>query len=520
MTSFLLTLVVSLFAHSVHSYSFVKHRSTVTLREPPLIISHNSHHGSLLLRQRHGRRKIVMSDNSKQPFTISSLFGKSSSSKVATDQKRVADTEHSNKIDPHPSVRRHINPLNLLYPATRARIASKALSSSGDDEILSVHPDVVSGILPNGFSYIILPNRSPPGRFEAHLQVFSGSADELEPQQGIAHLTEHVAYMGSRKRERLFGTGSQTNAYTDFHHTVFYAACPTFTPGTDIAMLPMALDALADVMEARVESARLEKERAAVLSEMTMVNTIEYRVECQILSTLHRENRLAKRFPIGKEVLIRNWKTDDVKTWHRIHYRPDNVLLYIVGDINVQDAERIIEAKFGGITSEKHGSEIRIPELKNEASLIADAIVHGENVVKSAQSWHYPPIVHEWCMPSKSLGALSPSAANLGNNVEVPDRFKTNGYDLQLQRPYELDEKTDFLQTEFVAPGKKIRPHIFRYVLDEKKTLGWLLFRVQLCMLTYFSSRLPLEYHSTVMSYYKLFLFIYLPSAQSNLSRT
>ena len=92
-------------------------------------------------------------------------------------------------------------------------------------------------------------------------------------------------------------------------------------------MLPMALDALLDVMEARVESSRLEKERAAVLSEMTMVNTIEYRVECQILSTLHRENRLAKRFPIGKESLIRSWQTDDVRTWHRTHYRPDNVLL-------------------------------------------------------------------------------------------------------------------------------------------------------------------------------------------------
>lgn len=114
-------------------------------------------------------------------------------------------------------------------------------------------------------------------------------------------MTEHVAYMGSRKRELLFGTGSQTNAYTDFHHTVFYAVCPVKTPRGGVPMLPMALDALVDVMEARVENSRLEKERAAVLSEMTMVNTIEYRVECQILSTLHRENRLAKRFPIGKK---------------------------------------------------------------------------------------------------------------------------------------------------------------------------------------------------------------------------
>lgn len=31
-------------------------------------------------------------------------------------------------------------------------------------------------------------------------QVFAGSANELESQQGMAHLVEHVAYMGSRKR--------------------------------------------------------------------------------------------------------------------------------------------------------------------------------------------------------------------------------------------------------------------------------------------------------------------------------
>ena len=230
---------------------------------------------------------------------------------------------------PHPSVRTHISPLNRLMGSEQEPVMTK----TGKSEPLPTHPSVKSGVLDNGLPYVILPNKSPAGRFEAHLQVFSGSADELEPQQGIAHLTEHVAYMGSRKRERLFGTGSQTNAYTDFHHTVFYAACPVQTPRGNIPMLPMALDALVDVMEARVENSRLEKERAAVLSEMTMVNTIEYRVECQILSTLHRENRLAKRFPIGKEVLIRNWQNDDVRTWHRTHYRPDNVLLYLVGDI-------------------------------------------------------------------------------------------------------------------------------------------------------------------------------------------
>ena len=296
-------------------------------------------------------------------------------------------------------------------------------------------------ILPFFFSIHIL--------FNYILNIHLFVADELEPQQGIAHLTEHVAYMGSRKRERLFGTGSQTNAYTDFHHTVFYAACPVKTPRGGAPMLPMALDALLDVMEARVESTRLEKERAAVLSEMTMVNTIEYRVECQILSTLHRENRLAKRFPIGKESLIRTWTTDDVRTWHRTHYRPDNVLLYIVGDVDPKEAEAIIEEKFGAITAEKQAAEMKIPEIKKEAGSLADAVV--KSTVKAGQSWHYPPVRHDWCIPP----GLEVDE-KLIKPIEVVD------YDIHLQKPYPLDEKVAFLETKEVEDKKQIRPHIFR----------------------------------------------------------
>ena len=272
----------------------------------------------------------------------------------------------------------------------------------------------------------------------------------MEPQQGIAHLTEHVAYMGSRKRERLFGTGSQTNAYTDFHHTVFYAVCPVRTPMDGSPMLPMALDALVDVMEARVEEDRLRKERAAVLSEMTMVNTIEYRVECQILSTLHRENRLAKRFPIGKESLIKSWQVDDVKSWHRTHYRPDNVLLYLVGDINPDEAEKVIKEKFGRLSAEKQGKEIRLPEIKEQAKDLADAVVGG--TVKASQSWHYPPVRHDWSI-FKDMDV---------NEKLIIAKRTDDEYDIDLQDSYSLDEKVDFLKTEEVAPGKTIRPHIFR----------------------------------------------------------
>jgi predicted Zn-dependent peptidase len=171
------------------------------------------------------------------------------------------------------------------------------------------------------------------------------------------------------------------------------------------------------------------------------------------LSTLHRENRLAKRFPIGKETLIRSWQNNDVRTWHRTHYRPDNVLLYLVGDVNVDEAERVIAEKFGHLTAEKQAAEIKIPALKQEAALLADAVVSG--TVKASQSWHYPPVRHDWSLPKDYP---------LPEKLDLPVNGATD-YDIHLRQPYALDDKVDFLQTHEVAPGKKIRPHIFRHEL-------------------------------------------------------
>lgn len=91
-------------------------------------------------------------------FTLSSLFG-GGNTNPSSSSAAAAST-----VQKHPSVRPHRSPLNLLSPD------HKHVSPE-----LPLHPEVTSGVLENGLSYVILPNRSPPGRFEAHLQVFSGS---------------------------------------------------------------------------------------------------------------------------------------------------------------------------------------------------------------------------------------------------------------------------------------------------------------------------------------------------------
>lgn len=112
-------------------------------------------------------------------------------------------------------------------------------------------------------------------------------------------------------------------------------------------------------------SSRVEKERRAILSELQMMNTIDYRVDCQVrtrevnfilscywicitkhclnfctvssgaqlLQHLHSENKLSKRFPIGLEEQIKKWDVDKVRKFHERWYFPANATLYIVGDI-------------------------------------------------------------------------------------------------------------------------------------------------------------------------------------------
>ena len=221
---------------------------------------------------------------------------------------------------------------------------------------LEPHPDLLTGELPNGLRFVVLPNETPPGRFEAHLEIHAGSVDERPDQQGLAHVVEHVTFLGSRRREGLLGTGARSNAYTDFHHTVFHVHAPLANgalPGSP-PMLPQVLEALAEIaFDPELLPARLEKERAAVLAEAQMMNTIEYRVDCQLLRWLHAENALGERFPIGLPDQVRGWQRADLLEFWSTWYFPANATLYLVGDfgegVTTEGAAKAVEAAFGRV---------------------------------------------------------------------------------------------------------------------------------------------------------------------------
>ena len=179
--------------------------------------------------------------------------------------------------------------------------------------------------------------------------------------------------------------------------------------------------------------------------------------QCNILSTLHRESRLAKRFPIGKEKLIREWQRDDVLRFHRSHYRPDNVLLYVVGDLDIAATEKVIAMKFSHLSADRHAAELT-DVAKSEAGALARSLVE---TVKSGQSWHYPPARHAWS-ERREGGAVNPHSGD----------SPAGDYDVHLQQVYEMDDLNLNNLPEVVASsGALVRPHIYRHELLQSFSL-------------------------------------------------
>jgi len=262
------------------------------------------------------------------------------------------------------------------------------------DQPLPVAPTLKLGQLDNGLRYVILPNKLPPNRFEAHLEMHVGAVNENENQQGLAHVVEHVTFLGSKKRERLLGTGARSNAYTDFHHTVFHIHSPLHNAGTKESLMPQVLDALTEIaFEPEMLATRLEKERLAVLSEAQMMNTIEYRVDCQLLTYLHAENLLGERFPIGSTDQVKKWDIHNLREFWQRWYFPANATLYLVGDFDqsVDSLEAEIHKRFGKIPAGRMLAPGEESYQQRQQKLLAASVANANGSTSNGQAGNGAP---------------------------------------------------------------------------------------------------------------------------------
>jgi zinc protease len=219
---------------------------------------------------------------------------------------------------------------------------------------LPISPLVNTGKLANGLTYYIHKNPRPEHKLELRLVVKAGSMLEDDDQQGLAHFTEHMAFNGSTnfKRNELVSYlqsigvkfGADLNAYTTFDETVYILPIPT----DNAQVVEQGFQVLEDWAHGlSLNDADIDSERGIVLEELRIGKGVDDRMNKVLLPKVLNGSRYAERLPIGKEHIIRHFKYDALKRFYRDWYRPDLMAVVAVGDIDPDQAKKLIERHFG-----------------------------------------------------------------------------------------------------------------------------------------------------------------------------
>ena len=238
-------------------------------------------------------------------------------------------------------------------PSSAAPIAAPLSLWPQAQSDLPADPAVRFGTLANGLRYAITRNATPPGQVSMRLRMGTGSLQEADPQQGLAHFLEHMAFRGSAQvpdgevkisLERLgLKFGPDTNAFTAQTQTVYMFDLPR----NDATSLDTGLKLLREVGGAlSLEARTFDTERGVVLSEARLNDNPSFHMARAQQGFLLQGQMAGARMPIGKTDILQSAPVTLVRDYYRAYYRPERAALIIAGDVEPSDIENRIKAHF------------------------------------------------------------------------------------------------------------------------------------------------------------------------------
>ena len=214
-------------------------------------------------------------------------------------------------------------------------------------------PNVRFGVLPNGMRYAIQRNQTPPGQAALRMWVNAGSLMETDAQQGLAHYLEHMAFNGSKhvpegemvkilERHGL-AFGADTNAQTSWNQTLYQLDLPSNDDDTLDTGLKLLRETAGELL---LDPGAIDRERGVILSEERTRDTPGLHVFKQGLAFFLKDQLASRRLPIGQVAIIKSADQALIGDFYRKYYRPERVVLTVVGDFDVDAMEARIKARF------------------------------------------------------------------------------------------------------------------------------------------------------------------------------
>jgi predicted Zn-dependent peptidase len=180
-----------------------------------------------------------------------------------------------------------------------------------------------------------------------------GSRDENTENQGIAHFWEHMAFKGTKRRRSfnilnsLDSVGGELNAYTDKEKVVFYASVRD-------QYFEKAVDILSDITFFSVfPENQIEKERGVILEEMAMYfDSPDESLQDEFEAIVYKDHPLGMNI-LGKPETVKSFRKKDFLTFFKNNLSTEKIVFSCVGNISVDEVERLARKYFEGIASKK-----------------------------------------------------------------------------------------------------------------------------------------------------------------------
>lgn len=244
--------------------------------------------------------------------------------------------------------------------------------------------------LDNGLHVILHQDNSTP-IVTVNIMYHVGSKNDSPDRTGFAHFFEHLMFEGSENigrgefSEIVERAGGSLNAWTSFDITNYFVLLPS-------NQLELGLWLESErLLHPRVDSIGIATQKNVVTEEMKQ--TRDNRPYGRIL--IETVSRAFNKHPyqwdvIGKDEHIRAAEDHEFVDYHDMFYKPNNAVLVVTGDIEVDETKDLVEMYFGNIpkgTQEIYRPNVKEPELTSE---IRDTVYDNIQLPGIIYAYHMP----------------------------------------------------------------------------------------------------------------------------------
>ena len=237
-------------------------------------------------------------------------------------------------------------------------ILSLYYSVSFSDEKDTLH----SFKLKNGMEVVVIENKRAPVIAQMIWYNF-GSGIEKTGKSGLAHFMEHLMFKGTRKfpdnyySNFISKIGGSENAFTSYDYTAYYQVFPKSELKK---MMKMEADRMTNLT---LTQENVEIEKRVILEERFQ------RIESDPSSKLDESMRsiLFPNHYYGRPIIgwrheIEGLTYEDVLSFYKENYKPNNAILVLSGDVDLEKAKKLSKKYFGKIRKGKQESKPKVTD--------------------------------------------------------------------------------------------------------------------------------------------------------------